>query len=112
VVSKIKKAFSLIELSIVIVIIGLLLIGVIGSKHLVKKARISSAQAITRSSPANGIPNNKLWLESSLDEIHLGDDLSTGDAITSWEDDSPNKTVITISAVGSGPTYSNSINNV
>jgi len=107
-----KTAFSLIEISIVIVIIGLLLLGVIGSKHLVKKARISSAQAVTRSSVINGLLNNKLWLESSLDEIAFGDTYTTGDALSGWEDFSHNKTAIAISAVGSGPTYSNSINSV
>jgi len=53
------RAFSLLEVSIVIVIIGVLIIGVIGSKHLVKKARLNAAIAITRSSPISGIPNNK-----------------------------------------------------
>ena len=109
---KSRKAFSLIEVSIVIVIIGLLIVGVVGSKHLVKKARINSAQAVTRSSIINGTLNNKLWLESSLDELALGEGLSTGDALTSWADMSPNKMAIAISAVGSGPTYSNSINSV
>jgi len=111
-ISSTPKGFSLIEVSIVIVIIGLLLAGVVGSKHLVQKARINSAQAMTRSSVVNGIPNNKLWIESSLAELFLGEELSTGDAITSWVDNSPNKTSISISSVGSGPTYSNSINNI
>ena len=107
-----RRAFSLIELSIVIVIIGLLLLGVVGSKHLVDKARINSSQAITRSSIINGTPDNKLWLESSLDELAFGDTYTTGDALSAWNDMSSNKTSISISVVGSGPTYSNSINSV
>jgi len=107
-----RRAFSLIEVSIVIVIIGLLIAGVVGSKHLVNNARITTAQAMTRSSVINGTLNNKLWLESSLDEVNFGEDLTTGDAITNWKDMSPNKTSIVISVVESGPTYSNSINSI
>ena len=109
--SRSKKAFSLLELSIVIVIIGVLLIGVIGSKHLVKKARINAAQAITRSSPISAVKGNKLWIESSLDDFSFGNGLTTGDFITAWEDNSSNNG-LSISVFGSGPTYSNSINGV
>lgn len=68
-----RKAFSLIELSIVIVIIGILLVGVIGAKHLISKSRLTTAMAMTRSSPINGTLNSKLWLETSLAEISLGE---------------------------------------
>ena len=108
------RAFSLLELSIVIIIIGVLLAGVIGSKHLVKKAKINSAQAITRSSPISGTLGNKLWLETSLAEISLGGASSNDDFVTTWLDNSSNKTAISISLPtgSSGPTYSNSINSV
>ena len=107
-----KKAFSLIELSVLLMILGILIIGVIGSKHLIKKAKINSAQSITRSSPVNAIPNNKLWLESALSDISLGEGLATGDLLTSWEDASPSGSLTVITAVGTGPTYSNSINDI
>ncbi len=107
-----KNAFSLIELSIVIVIIGILIIGVIGSKHLIKKARISSAQSSTLSSPIYAVMGNKFWIESSLASISLGDNLSNGDYISSWQNNAniPNST--SVSSVGTGPIYSNSINNI
>ena len=107
-----KKAFSLIEVSIVIVIIGLLIAGVVGSKHIIKKARINAAQAITRSSPINSIAGNKLWLDTALAEVSLGGASSTGDAINSWQNNANNQNPITVSRVGSGPTYSNSINSI
>lgn len=88
------------------------MIGVVGAKHMIKKARISAAQAITRASPINGIVNNKFWIETSLAETALGEASQTGDLITSWADISPNKTSISISSVGTGPIYSNSINDV
>lgn len=111
-IKKNRKAFSLIEVSIVILIIGILIIGVIGAKHMIKKARISAAQSITRSSPISSITNNKLWLETSLAEIVLEGASANGDYITNWQDNSVNKASISTSAVGTGPTYSNSINGV
>ncbi|MBL6664618.1 MAG: prepilin-type N-terminal cleavage/methylation domain-containing protein, partial [Rickettsiales bacterium] len=107
---KSKSAFSLLELSIVIVITGILIIGVVGSKHIIAKSRITTAQSLTRSSPVNGILNNKLWLESSLAEVSLGEGLKTGDAISFWGNNANVQNGAEVSVVGSGPTYSNSIN--
>ena len=106
------RAFSLLEVSIVIMIIGVLIVGVVGSRHLVKKARISAAIAMTRSSPISSILNNKIWLESSLAEVSIGEDLSTGDLIDSWQDNFSNQNIIEVTSVGTGPAYSNSINSI
>ncbi|MFM7621060.1 MAG: prepilin-type N-terminal cleavage/methylation domain-containing protein, partial [Alphaproteobacteria bacterium] len=46
-----NKAFSLIELSIVILIIGILVAGVTQSSRLVNQFRLTSARNITLSSP-------------------------------------------------------------
>jgi prepilin-type N-terminal cleavage/methylation domain-containing protein len=73
---KTKKAFSLLELSITILIIGILLIGVIGAKHLIKKSRISTAQNLTSSAPISGILDNALWLESSIDYKAFSNDVN------------------------------------
>ena len=118
------KAFSLLEISIVILIIGILLIGVIGAKHLIKKSRITTAQNLTVSSPINGILDNSLWLESSLDYKAFSNDSNTttsndsgnalgdGDYIENWNDNSYNQDKKSIVKVGNGPTYANTINNV
>jgi len=112
--NKKKSAFSLIEVSIVIVIIGLLIFGVIGSKHLVAKSRLSTARSLTNSSPISSVRDNALWLESSLDELAFSDnpEASDGDSLSSWKDNSYNQNKSTITAVGTGPTYANTINNV
>ena len=109
-----KRAFSLLELSIVIVIIAILLIGVVGSKHLVKKSRISTARHLSNSSPISAIKDNRLWLESSLDDTAFSDNpgAGDGDSLSSWKDNSSNQNKIIVSAVGSGPKYANTINNV
>lgn len=106
-----KRAFSLVELSIVIVIIGLLVAGVVGSKHIMKKARVNSARSITASSPINSTLDNELWLDVALDDVAFGDGhgLENGDRITSWSDKSYNQDKPQIVVVGNGPKYSNSI---
>lgn len=98
------------EVSVVILIIGLLLIGVIGAKHMLKKARITSAHSLTKASPINAIKSNAIWLESSFDELNLGKNLSSEDALTSWRNSANTQNSYTISAVGTGPVYYNSIN--
>jgi prepilin-type N-terminal cleavage/methylation domain-containing protein len=62
-----SKAFSLIELSIVILIVGILVAGVTQSSRLVKRMRLSSAQQITSSSDVNSISDMVLWLEATQD---------------------------------------------
>lgn len=54
---KSNKAFSLIELSIVILIIGILVAGVTQSSRLINQIKLSLAQSITRSSDVNSIDN-------------------------------------------------------
>ena len=108
--NKNKSAFTLMEVSVVILIIGLLLIGVIGAKHMLKKARITSAHSLTKASPINAIKSNAIWLESSFDELNLGKNLSSEDALTSWRNSANTQNSYTISAVGTGPVYYNSIN--
>ncbi len=61
------KAFSLIELSIVILIVGILVAGVTQSSRLIKRMRLATAQQITSSSDANSIGDMVLWLEATQD---------------------------------------------
>jgi len=46
-----KVAFSLLELSVVILIIGLLVIGITKGKRIIDQARLRSSLALTNSSP-------------------------------------------------------------
>lgn len=48
--NKFNKAFSLIELSIVILIIGILVAGVTSSSRLINQMRLTSARTLTQSS--------------------------------------------------------------
>lgn len=64
---KASKAFSLIELSIVVLIIGIIIAGITQSSRLVRQSKIKSAQSITQSSPVNGVKGISLWLEPTQD---------------------------------------------
>ena len=63
-----KKAFSLIELSIVILIIGILVAGVTQSSRLLKMMRLQSARSLTNSGPVISINNIVLWVDSVSEE--------------------------------------------
>ena len=89
------KAFSLIELSIVILIIGILVAGVTGSSRLVGQMRLVSARSITKSSPVTTISGLSLWYETS-DENSLisavnGNSPSNNDRISTWNDINPSQ---------------------
>ena len=104
------SAFTIIELSAVIVIIGILIAGVMGATSLVKKSKIAAAQSLSKSSPIFGIQDNVLWLESSSQSSFKDDESSAGDAVTTWYDQKSSANKSSIVAVGTGPTYSNTIN--
>ena len=50
-----QKAFSLIELAIVLLIIGVIIAGIFAGNFLIKKARISTARTLTNSSAVHSI---------------------------------------------------------
>ncbi len=60
-----KLAFSLIELSIVILIIGILIAGVTQGSRMVNNFKLSTAMTLTNSSDVNSITGLILWLETT-----------------------------------------------
>lgn len=107
-----NKAFSIIEMVIVILVIGILIASLVLGMNVIKKARISSAQSLTKSSPIPGIDDNVLWVETSYAEKALGDGLEDGVSISRWNDTFVNKSNILITSVGAGPTYANTISHI
>jgi prepilin-type N-terminal cleavage/methylation domain-containing protein len=84
-----SSAFSLIELSIVVLIIGIIIAGVTQSSSLLAKAKLQSAQVLTKSSPVAGTPGLVAWFEPTLDESFLQGENQEGAAITQWNDINP-----------------------
>jgi len=63
-----KQAFSLIEISIVLLIIGILISGILVGQDLILDAKIRSAQNLTKTSPVNKIPDLTLWLDVNAEQ--------------------------------------------
>lgn len=89
-----KQAFSLIELSIVILLIGILISGIVKGTDLIQDSRIASAMSVTTSSPVVSTPDLTLWLETSgafnQDAITTSSSRrNDGEAISAWHDINP-----------------------
>ncbi|MBM3579536.1 MAG: prepilin-type N-terminal cleavage/methylation domain-containing protein [Alphaproteobacteria bacterium] len=80
-----KRAFSLVELSIVILIIGVLIAAVGQGLDLLGEAKIKAARVLTTSSYVNKIDRLSLWLETTKEES-FDKQYSSGDAIATWKD--------------------------
>lgn len=87
-----KKAFSLIELSIVILVIGILVVGITQSSRLVRQIKMASVRQLTISSPVASIKNLSLWLEPTLDSSFDASEATDGSFITNWYDINPQTT--------------------
>ncbi len=115
-----KKAFSIIELSIVILIVGVIIAGIVKTSAIYNKYKIKTAASITNSSPVNSIDGLVAWYETSLDssfedeEAQNFDDLTSAEKtlgmgyIQTWKDNSANgeaKQNATQSTLANRPSY-------
>ncbi len=87
-----NRAFSLIELSIVVLIIGILIAGVTQGSRLVNASKVQTAQTLTQSSPVTSISGLALWLETSRDASFISTQTSNATALTKWYDTNPQST--------------------
>ncbi len=90
--NKIKKAFSLMELSIVILIIGIIIGGVTQGSRLVGAMRLATAQNLTKVSPVGALKGLLFWYETTLDDSFLVGENENGTVITTWKDINPQST--------------------
>jgi prepilin-type N-terminal cleavage/methylation domain-containing protein len=90
-----KQAFSLVELSIVVIILGILLAGISNYSNFVNKTSLISAQKITKSSGVLKIENIALWLDTTalnsfkpdnLTATNFLSDISDKQTIGWWQD--------------------------
>lgn len=83
---KIKKAFSLVELSVVILIIGILIAGISESGIIISKARLYNGRALTGEAPMLNIDNLILWLEPTSTKSFVTAEVKDGATISTWND--------------------------
>ena len=106
--SKVNSAFSLIELSIVILVIGILISGIIGGEILMTKFRVLNAQTLTQSSPVSSIKGLHAWYETTSQKSFDSAVVANNSPVTEWYDLNTQKTPglkLTQSTASSKPTY-------
>ncbi len=110
-----NKAFSLVELSIVILVVGTLVGGVLSSGKLIRLAKLTRAQSLTRSSPVSSIPGVTMWLETTSDASFAGKTYNDGEIIsgatnsTIWYDINPQSGLkYSALSAGANPSYNTS----
>ena len=90
-----SKAFSLIELSIVVLIIGIVVAGITQSSRLIEKMAVNSARSLTTSSPVSGMRDLVAWYESTSEASFASSvdpDSTTLNAVSAWNDINPTST--------------------
>ncbi len=87
-----KKAFSLIEISVVILIIGILISGVSQGIDLYQDMRLTTARSLTQNSRVNRIEDLALWLEATSEKSFDKPDMNDGSLISKWYDINPKNT--------------------
>lgn len=92
-----NKAFSLVELSVVILIIGILVAGISQSGRLIRQIKISTARSVTSSSDVGSIRDVTAWFETSTDGVftNINDvtDVEDDNEIKVWRDINPQKSI-------------------
>jgi len=81
-----NSAFSLIELSIVFLVIAILIVGASQGYGLVKSARISNARSITAKSPISQMPGLQAWYETTSKDSFEQSQVIDGAQLTKWKD--------------------------
>jgi len=87
------KAYSIVEMSIVIIIVAIILIGITQSTKLNRKIKIMIARSYTNSSPINDTSNLVAWFETSMEASFPQDNLDENINITYWNDINPQNTI-------------------
>lgn len=88
-----RQAFSLIEISVVILIVGILISGISRGVDLYNDYKLSIARKLTQESPVSRVPDLALWLESVSEKSLLNKDdslkIKNNDLIKKWVDVNP-----------------------
>jgi len=87
-----KKAFTIIELSIVILVISVMVVGVVTGKSLIAKSRLANAKSLTRQSVINDMGDDLIaWYETSLEDSFIPSEIKNdGSKISMWKDSNKN----------------------
>ncbi|MES2961327.1 MAG: LamG-like jellyroll fold domain-containing protein [Pseudomonadota bacterium] len=90
-----KKAFTLTELSIVVLVIGVLITGITQGSGMIKTARLANARSMTSRSPTLDISGLTAWYEPTLKSSFKDSESIDASQTTEWRDNSPGSIVLT-----------------
>ena len=111
-----KKAFSLVELSMVILIVGILIAGVSQGIDLYQDSRLATARSLTQNSRVNRIEDLTMWFEATSEKSFEKPNPNDGDRIALWKNINfklSNRIDVAQSTQASKPFYvRNAINNI
>jgi hypothetical protein len=103
-----KLGFSLLELAISILIIGLLITGVIKASDIISESKLVAARALSKGSFVNLHPTNlALWYDATAQDSFDNAEIADGDSVPTWKDINPssNSNHIDVSTIGTDPKY-------
>ena len=100
-----KKAFSLVEISIVILIIGLLIAGISKAGDMIFDVSLKSASSLTKGAKVGRMPGLALWLETTTNESILEKERYDTNVISIWRDINPQSSSKFIFKKVGSPTY-------
>lgn len=86
------KAFSLVELSIVILVIGILVAAITKGSQLYEDIKLVGARNVTKSSIVNSLNGLTLWLETTSSDSFDKENLADGDKVSIWRNINPQLT--------------------
>lgn len=83
--AKEKRAFTIVEIGIVLVIMSILMGAVIGAKKLIYNTRIAAARTATSQSPVPKISNLIAWYETTLPNSFTDAEMIDNYELTKWK---------------------------
>lgn len=87
-----KTGFSLLELSVVLIVVSILISTIVGTAVAIHTARITSARNLTKFSEVRNISGIILWLDAVSDVAFDDSEIYDGDPVPNWYDIKPSHT--------------------
>ena len=89
----IRQAYSMIEMSLLILIIGILFAGVNQGFNIYRETQLSSARTLTQNSITSRIQNLAFWFETTNENSFQNNENSNGNKISMWLDHNNQKLI-------------------
>ena len=87
-----RKAFTLIEIAVVILVIGVLIAGISQAMQMFAEASLKSARNLSKSSRLGRIDDLTLWFDATSEKA-FDKEKDDGSAVLIWKDNNPKSTI-------------------